>query len=146
MQRYLDRARQRAIGEAGKLWTRHHPPFERLAGLTSIGASPGAPTYLFSTKDAVISPEVFERSGYEEDELRWVLDHLGHPQRGRTVVEVGANIGTTTVPLLVRYGAARVEAFEPDEMNFDLLRCNLILNHVDERSPTASPSLTPTVR
>lgn len=136
MRRYLDRAHRRAVHEAGRLWRRHHPPFEQLAGLTPIAASTGTPTYLFSTRDVVISREVFRHSEYEEDQLRWVLDHLGQPQLRRTVVEVGANIGTTSVPLLVRFGAACVEAFEPDEMNFDLLRCNLILNHVDDRAIT----------
>jgi FkbM family methyltransferase len=136
VQRYVDRAGQRVIDEAGKLWTRHHGPFERLADLTSIAASPSEPTYLFSTQDRVISPEVFAHSAYDEDELRWVLDFLDQPQKGRTVVEVGANIGTTTIPLLARYGAARVEAFEPDPFNYDLLRCNLILNHVDAQAVT----------
>ena len=136
VQRYLDRAGHRVVGEAGKLWTRHHSPFERLADLTPIAASPAQPTYLFSTRDQVISPSVFAHSGYEEDDLRWILDYLDEPQRDRAVVEVGANIGTTTIPLLVRFGAARVEAFEPDPFNYDLLRCNLILNHVDDKSVT----------
>lgn len=136
MQWYLDRARERLIDEAGRLWCRHHPPFEQLTSLTPIAASPAEPTYLFGTSDIVISRAVFERSEYEEDELRWVLDYLGQPQEGRTVVDVGANIGTTSIPLLVRYGAACVEAFEPDEMNFDLLRCNLILNHVEAKAIT----------
>ena len=134
MHRYLARTRGRLVDEAGRLWSRHHPPFEQLAGLTPIAASPAEPTYLFGTRDLVISRAVFEHSGYEEDELRWVLDWLGQPQRGRTVVDVGANIGTTSIPLLVRYGAACVEAFEPDELNFDLLRCNLILNHVEAKA------------
>lgn len=132
----LDRARGRLIEEAGRLWSRHHPPFEQLAGLTPLAASPSEPSYLFATSDVVIGRAVFERSGYEEDELRWVLDYLGQPQRGRTVVDVGANIGTTSIPLLGRYGAARVEAFEADERNFDLLRCNVILNHVEARAVT----------
>jgi len=134
VQWYLDQARVRVIEAAGRLWSRHHPPFEQLAGVTPIAASPGTPTYLFSTSDVVISRDVFEHSGYEEDQLRWVLDYLGQPQTGRTVVDVGANIGTTSVPLLVRYGAACVEAFEPAAMNFDLLRCNLILNHVESQA------------
>jgi FkbM family methyltransferase len=142
VKRYLDRAGRRVIGEAGKLWTRHHPPFERLAELTSIAASPSEPTYLFSTRDQAISPSVFAHSGYEEDQLRWVLDYLGQPQKERTVVEVGANIGTTAIPLLVRYGAARVEAFEPEPFNYDLLRCNLILNHVDARALTHQTAIS----
>jgi FkbM family methyltransferase len=136
-QRYLDRGRGKLVEAAGQLWQRHHGPYERLAALTPLAAnpsSPGEPTYLFSTQDLGIGPQVFAHGGYEEDDLRWVLDYLGHPQRDRTVLDVGANIGTTTIALLARYGAARVEAFEPDPFNFDVLRCNLILNHQEERA------------
>jgi FkbM family methyltransferase len=65
--------------------------------------------------------------------MRWSLQFLGQPQRNRSVIEVGANIGTTTIPLVTEYGAARVEAFEPVPGNVKLLRCNLILNDCEER-------------
>ncbi|MHB1534370.1 MAG: FkbM family methyltransferase [Acidimicrobiales bacterium] len=141
---YRARAKQRLVTEAGELWMRHRGPFERLGDLTSIAASQPDPIYLFSTLDRVISPEVFAHSAYEENELRWVLDLLDQPQKNRTVVEVGANIGTTTIPLLLRYGAARVEAFEPGPDNYDLLRCNLILNHVDNQAITHPVAISDT--
>jgi len=56
---------------------------------------------------------------------------MGNPQKGRAVVDVGANIGTSAIPLLTRFGATRVFAFEPDALNFRLLRCNLILNELE---------------
>jgi FkbM family methyltransferase len=132
----LDRGSQRAVAEAGKFWLRHRGRFQCLADLTPIAANSvhGQPTYLFSTHDVFIGAAVYTAGHYEEDHLRWILDFLGQPQRDRVVVEVGANIGTTTVPLLTRYGAATVEAFEPDPLNYDLLRCNLILNQVEGRA------------
>jgi FkbM family methyltransferase len=130
---HLDRARGRLIAEADRRLRAHIGDYERLGRLTPIGASRGAPRLLFDTSDVEIGPRVWREAGYEEDAMAWILDHLGHPQRGRTVVDVGANIGTTTVPMLTRFGAAYVEAFEPAPDNARLLRCNLILNDLEDR-------------
>lgn len=50
-----------------------------------------------------------------------------------TILEVGANIGTETVSLLVRHGAKRILAIEPDAENLCFLRANLALNGVQDR-------------
>lgn len=51
-------------------------------------------------------------------------------KEGSIVVEVGANIGTHTVPLAHLVGrAGRVHAFEPQRLTFQLLNANLALNH-----------------
>jgi FkbM family methyltransferase len=52
---------------------------------------------------------------------------------GLTVLEVGANIGTETVSLLVRHGVKRIVAVEPDAENVRFLRANLALNGVHDR-------------
>ena len=52
---------------------------------------------------------------------------------GLNVLDVGANIGTETVSLLVRHGVERVVAVEPDAENVRLLRANLALNGVQDR-------------
>jgi len=90
--------------------------------------------FLFSTADTgAVSRQLFSTGGHDEAGMQWSLDRLGHPEQGKTVIEVGANIGTTTVPFLGRHGAAKVIAFEPEPRNFRLLRCNLILNGVEDR-------------
>jgi FkbM family methyltransferase len=48
---------------------------------------------------------------------------------GMTVIEVGANIGAHTIPLAKR--AARVIAFEPQRLCFQLLCANVALNQLD---------------
>jgi len=128
-----DRVRRKLVWEADRFVDRNSSQFERLARLTPIAASQVEPRMLFDTRDQEIGPHIWTEGGYEDAELTWALDHLGHPQRGRTVVEVGGNVGTTTVPLLVRFGAARVETFEPAPGNIKLLRCNLVLNELEER-------------
>jgi FkbM family methyltransferase len=131
--RVQDRVRRKLVWEADRFVDRHIGEYERLARLTPIAASQVEPRMLFATSDREIGPHVWREAGYEEADLAWVLEHLGHPQRGRTVVEVGGNVGTTTIPLLVRFGAVRVEAFEPAPANLRLLRCNLVLNDLEDR-------------
>lgn len=107
--------------------------FELLRRFTPIAASSEPPTLLFHTGDQYIGPSVWETGGWDEDELAWALDFLGNPQERGTVLDVGANIGTTTASLLARHGAGQVIAFEPEPRNFRLLRCNLILNDLEDQ-------------
>lgn len=51
---------------------------------------------------------------------------------GRTFVEVGANIGTTTLPALLRHDAGFVLAVEPAPECLQLLRANLAANGLDD--------------
>ena len=104
---------------------------DRLAALTPIAANHGQPKFFFSTHDLEIGPYIYASGAYDPDELSWALDYLGNPERGGLVLDVGANVGTTTISLLTRYGAASVEAFEPAPLNFKLLRCNLSLDELD---------------
>ncbi len=61
-----------------------------------------------------------------------LADHGLHP-RGGTIVDVGANIGTTTVAALVVHGFGRGVAIEPDPENRMLLRASLALSGIDDR-------------
>jgi FkbM family methyltransferase len=54
-------------------------------------------------------------------------------------VDVGANIGTTTVRAIRRHGFARGVALEPAPQNFRTLRLNLVANDIDSRV-TAVPA------
>jgi FkbM family methyltransferase len=58
------------------------------------------------------------------------LERLGIRTAGTTFVDVGANIGTSTLTAL-RAGFANAVAFEPEDENFRLLRANLVLNDAD---------------
>jgi FkbM family methyltransferase len=140
--RFRARAERKLVWEAGRYADRHTGDFDRLESLSPIVATRTEPTFLLWTRDREMGQTLYHEGGYDAAELAWSLDHLGHPQRGRTVVEVGANIGTTTVPLLLLHGAAHVEAFEPEPANFKLLRCNLILNDVEDRATLAQIAIS----
>jgi FkbM family methyltransferase len=68
--------------------------------------------------------------------LEWrLLEQLVQP--GHTVVEVGANIGTHTIPLALKCAPGPLYAFEPQQRVFQLLCANLVLNGV--RNAVALP-------
>lgn len=96
-------------------------------------------TYLVDTHDQVIGRSTFRRGSYDQaamDEAVVLLasvSGVAAPLSGRVFIDVGANIGVTSVPAIRRYGAARVIAYEPDPHNHRLLRCNIILNGLDSR-------------
>jgi FkbM family methyltransferase len=55
---------------------------------------------------------------------------------GRVFVDIGANIGTSTVPALVSHGFGSAVCCEPEEENYRLLRANLALNDLEGRART----------
>src|SRR5438270_6894923 len=92
---------------------------------------------LVRTDDIDLGRGTFIDGPWDQDVIDIVIQAVerlsGRAVAGRTVIEVGANIGTTTLLLLRRYGAARVVAFEPAPMTAALLRANVVLNDLDDR-------------
>jgi FkbM family methyltransferase len=60
-----------------------------------------------------------------------LLDEYGLGVDGSTFVDVGANIGTTTVVALRHHPFSRGVALEPSPVNFQTLRLNLTANMLD---------------
>jgi FkbM family methyltransferase len=115
--------------------------FRALGRLTpTVAVDCGDVRYLVSTADGWIGREVFVGRGYDDDVMARLVslaeERVGRRPLlgGRIFVDVGANIGTTTVPALVRYGAAEAVAFEPVPETFSLLEANLALNGVGSRA------------
>lgn len=64
--------------------------------------------------------------------LRLLADHGADPA-GSTFVDVGANIGTTTVTAVRRHRFAAAVALEPEPGNFRVLGLNLAANRIESR-------------
>jgi FkbM family methyltransferase len=62
-----------------------------------------------------------------------ILRAAGQLRESSTIVDVGAHVGTTTIPALEHHGFARAVAIEPDPANIRLLRANLVLNGLVDR-------------
>lgn len=67
---------------------------------------------------------------YLERAVRHLSEH-GLFRDGSTFVDVGANIGTTTVDALARHGLGSAIVLEPEPDTFRALRLNLVANDVD---------------
>lgn len=114
----------------------------RAAGSAStlLVAPFGDAQVLVDTSDEEIGPVVFSTGGYERDYMAAALGALtertGRSVAGTTFVDVGANIGTSTIDALVHFGFGRAACFEPESHNHRLLRMNVLLNGLEDRVTT----------
>jgi FkbM family methyltransferase len=101
--------------------------------LLGVAARDGA-RYLVSTSDTAVGRRLFIRRSRGEMSLlklaMGLLERAGRRDARRTtLLDIGANIGTTTVTALLQdYGFTRAIACEPEPENFRLLRANVALN------------------
>jgi FkbM family methyltransferase len=91
-----------------------------------------------NTADKEISRIVFIFGLYDRPLMHAafsVLRELGGPSGfdGKKLLDVGANIGTTTLTACAHFGAGGSIAFEPDPTNLRFLRLNLADNGLDDR-------------
>jgi FkbM family methyltransferase len=89
---------------------------------------------LYLAADTVIGRALELYGEFAESENRYMTQLL---QPGETAVDIGANIGTVTLPLARRVGpSGRIVAFEPQRIVFQHLCANVALNglsNVDTR-------------
>ena len=108
---------------------------EELTPLVAVDAE-GA-RFLLDTSDENITPSLFlKRSRGEIRSLRRAaaaLGALGLRRVGGTLIDIGANVGTTTISALREHGFERAVACEPEVRNVRLLELNLVANGLRER-------------
>ncbi len=93
--------------------------------------------YLVNPSDIGISRGLFFEGNYEGENIDAVYKELRCRDRlPDQIFDVGANIGFVTVDLLGRIPDATGVAFEPDALNYRLLRQNLVGNDLDHRVVT----------
>lgn len=94
-------------------------------------------TYLLPTDDVFLGQETFIRGQFEIHKMQQAVELVEavSPQRvrGRDILDIGANIGTTAIPAIKRYGFGHAWCIEPSPSNLRLLRCNIVLNDLDDR-------------
>jgi FkbM family methyltransferase len=104
-----------------------------------VGVSTGAGRFVVSTRDRTVARILFvKQSRSEMVALRRALDVLDvldvqDRHERRLLLDVGANIGTTTVAALTNQGFERAIAFEPEPENVRLLTANIALNGLADR-------------
>ncbi len=102
--------------------------------------------FFVSTQDRSIGRQIAIDGRFDGtylDRLLAILDELELPWRGRAFLDIGANIGTTSITLLYR-GFGQGHAFEPEPFNYKLLQANLALNGFAERCQAEPVALSDT--
>jgi FkbM family methyltransferase len=95
--------------------------------------------FCVSTSDKLVGRFTFMNGDYELHLMRRAIELIsadrGVPSilRGKTFMDVGANIGTALVPALRLFGADSGIAFEPEPANYRLLQINLVANGLDQQ-------------
>lgn len=80
------------------------------------------------TQDAYIGESIGLYGEYSHDEMELLRRVL---KTGDTVIEVGANIGSLTIPIAQYIGnSGRIYAFEPQRITFQVLCGNIALNNL----------------
>jgi FkbM family methyltransferase len=105
----------------------------------SIAVERNGIRYYVNTADKEVGRTVFALGRFEDDMMMRAIDILeskcGRSRilEGSTFIDVGANIGTSTITAMKVLGAERAVAIEPAPDNFALLQCNLIINQLASR-------------
>jgi FkbM family methyltransferase len=99
--------------------------------------------YYLRTDDPWITRALFLDGDYEAEKLDAALSVLDAVGISTTrVLDIGANIGTTTIELLSRMPNVSAIAFEPEPVNFALLSQNVIANGLQDRVALHRVALT----
>jgi FkbM family methyltransferase len=101
--------------------------------------------YLVATADRTVGREVFHTGGYDWGQITGILDllrKLGFSFQGRTIIDIGANIGTSSIPMVAEGTFARAIAIEPEPFNFRLLTANVALNGLSDRFTCVNAAVT----
>jgi FkbM family methyltransferase len=107
----------RAAHKIHHRWLRTHGGAPRQARV-------GAATMRLDLRDTM-QAEAYLLGGYEPELVKYILRRL---PAGGTLVDVGANIGLITLPVLAANVTARAIAFEPHPGNAQTLRDNVAMN------------------
>lgn len=88
--------------------------------------------YVVAMEDKVIGREIFLHGAYDLCKLENAVELLRKEgvNRPRHLIDVGANIGTITIPALTRKFFDSATAIEPHPRNLQLLRANIALNDI----------------
>jgi FkbM family methyltransferase len=104
----------------------------RMPGLAVDGAH--GVRYFVRPQDSAIGAAIIRWGAFEPHKIAAVLTLLReHDVEINHVVDVGANIGTTTIELLRQMPGVRATAFEPEPTNFLLLQMNVVANRLEHR-------------
>ena len=95
--------------------------------------------FLVFGKDGGVSRQLYVNGEYNLNTLKKTIDILG---RFDLIIDVGANIGSTSISSIKKKYAKKAIAIEADEKNYKLLKTNITLNEIEEKVLTFNNLVT----
>lgn len=88
----------------------------------------------YYTDDRTITLYSLARGNFHRDEIQKVIELLKSEgfQLGKSLIEVGANIGSTSVGAASTNGFSKVWSFEPVPCNVNLIKTNVAINRLED--------------
>lgn len=118
------------------------PLFELLRGFASVVVVDGTDGMRFAvrTEDREIGRHTFVHGAYDLPIMRRAIDVIAASKdvpasralEGTIVLDIGANVGTSIVPLIRLFGASGGVAVEPAPANLEMLELTLALNDLTQ--------------
>lgn len=96
----------------------------------------GQERFYVATNDRGVGRELFIWKQFDQASLERtfaLVSQRGYRVAGRVFLDIGANIGTTSVMAITRLGCSHVFAFEPSHYNVRMLRHNILENALEDR-------------
>tara|TARA_B100001057_G_C22866833_1_gene956904 strand:+ start:5589 stop:6476 length:888 start_codon:yes stop_codon:yes gene_type:complete len=87
-------------------------------------------SFIVFSKDGGISRQLYVNGEYNLVTFKKTINIVG---RLDLVLDVGANIGSTCIPSIKRNYTQKAIAIEADEVNFNLLKVNILLNGLEKK-------------
>ncbi|HRZ25831.1 MAG TPA: FkbM family methyltransferase [Spirochaetota bacterium] len=91
--------------------------------------------WVMSIHDTAVLPEMYQKGNFQGDNINafFTLAKKYHNIEKGIFLDVGAHVGTTSIPVASRKEIDKVIAFEPSRENYSLLKSNIALNYLDEK-------------
>ncbi|MBE7411806.1 MAG: FkbM family methyltransferase [Leptospiraceae bacterium] len=100
---------------------------------SSVEWEGGREHYVCFPYDQAISKHVYVDGHFGWTHVPRVLKILGSDFKLKTLIDIGANIGTISIPIVKRGLAERAIAFEPEPRNFRTLMANIYINGLADK-------------
>jgi len=92
--------------------------------------------FIVNSSDKVIGRSIYINGDFEFGNFLHTLEILQKKILNKTLVDIGANIGSICIPAIKRGFFQNCIAIEPDPYNFDLLSKNIFINDIKRKIQT----------
>jgi FkbM family methyltransferase len=99
--------------------------------------------FVVITRDQVISKLLYIDGIFDFQKLELARSLLGRAFELRTLIDIGANIGTVCIPAVKRGLVEKAIAIEPEPTNYRILVANIYLNDLADKIVTHNVALGP---